>query len=150
MASLSDRKRRPAVALCLPAEERVAQSLPSKAFCRPIRMLPKKNRVRTAHFSPIAGVDRSARNFHSPHFSFKSQKADSGSARFAVIVSKKMEKTAVGRNKIKRRMRAALSPFAKHAKPSVNFVYAKKGAAAISFKEIQKEINLLLTEAKIV
>jgi len=56
-----------------------------------------------------------------------------------VIVGKNILKTAVGRNLLKRRVRAILLPFSKKSRKSF-WVIAKPAAAKMSFQEIKKEI----------
>jgi ribonuclease P protein component len=93
----------------------------------------------------IAGISASskAKRAASEHFSVVFAKADSAAeAGCAIIVSKKVSKTAVGRHLLKRRIRAALKDWCQSSYALL--VYARAGSAACSFADIANEINALL------
>ena len=107
-------------------------------------MLDKKHRL------PKDIDFRNAKGFSSNAFLIKIEKSQSGLARFGVVVSKKIDKSAVGRNKIKRRIRSAIEKFL----PGINdswevLVIARAGAREKSEEEIRAEISELLTKAKL-
>lgn len=72
--------------------------------------------------------------------------------RYAVVVSKKILKSAVGRNRIRRRVYEAL----RHELPKIQkpvdciFIINSKEMLDLDFKDIQKTIRDLLKEASIV
>ena len=65
------------------------------------------------------------------------------SERAAVIVSKKIAKTAVSRNTIKRKVRSALAPLIPNKSLTI-LVYTKKGAAKLSVTEMARELRALI------
>lgn len=58
-----------------------------------------------------------------------------------IVVSKKVEKTAVGRHRLKRRISSIIRPFCDTASFSL---YARSGSSALSHKEITQELTELL------
>lgn len=72
--------------------------------------------------------------------------------RFAVVVSKKVMKSAVGRNRIRRRVYEAIrSQQGKIVKPiDCIFIVYNKEVMTMEFKELQKLVADLLKEAEIV
>lgn len=75
-----------------------------------------------------------------------------GKQRFAVVVSKKVLKSAVGRNRIRRRLYEALRlELPKIQKPvDCIFVIYSKDLLSQDFREIQKIVRDLLKEASII
>ena len=71
--------------------------------------------------------------------------------RYAVVVSKKVLKSAVGRNRIRRRVYEAIRlELPKIQKPvDCIFIIYSKDILGIDFKEVQKNIRDLLKEANI-
>jgi len=70
--------------------------------------------------------------------------------KFGFIVSKKIDKRATVRNKIKRRLDQALLPFLPKIKPEVMVVFlARKTLVDKSFLAINKEIERMLNKAKL-
>lgn len=72
--------------------------------------------------------------------------------RFAVVVSKKVLKSAVGRNHIRRRVYEAIRAEIPNINQPVDciFVVYVKEVAAMDFKELRALIHGLLIEAKII
>jgi ribonuclease P protein component len=71
---------------------------------------------------------------------------------FAIIVSKKTEKTSVGRHLIKRKISAALEASIPKIRPDFNktvVLFAKKPEKRISFKETKNELVEILKKAKV-
>lgn len=102
-------------------------------------MLPKSRRATTA------GVEEAVKKGkiqHSDNFSVRTFQTNSPTT-VAVVVSKKVAATAVGRNKLKRRIRGALASTAL-PKNKTLVVYVKKGAIPLSSGSIQKELTGLL------
>ena len=74
---------------------------------------------------------------------------DHGFQRFAVVVSKKVEKSAVGRNRIRRRIYEAIRlelPEYKTKNDNIFVVYSKS-LMTLPFEEIRKEIRSLLEQS---
>lgn len=104
-------------------------------------MLPKKNRISKKDFPTPQG--RGSRVF-SPLFSGVIYKND-GLTRVAVVVSKKTAKTAVVRNRIRRKFYAALAPFLKDAsKGRLMVFYPKKEVATVPFTVLKSEVETIL------
>ncbi|MBR0482884.1 ribonuclease P protein component [Candidatus Saccharibacteria bacterium] len=72
--------------------------------------------------------------------------------RFAVVVSKKVLKPAVGRNRIRRRVYETIRSFLPQIKQPVDciFVVYSKELATIDYSELHKLIENLLKEANII
>ncbi len=66
--------------------------------------------------------------------------------RYGITVTKKLEKTAVGRNRMKRRLRAACADILPHnAKSGMDYVLiARDGAATRLYADIQKDLRWCL------
>jgi ribonuclease P protein component len=103
-------------------------------------MLPKKNRLERLEVEEII---KSGLFFHTPSFTFYTQKGRNRAA-FAVSVSKKVAKTAVLRNRIRRRFYLALAGYIKDKGIIQNGVFmAKKGAERLSVDQIRAELTPL-------
>lgn len=70
---------------------------------------------------------------------------------FAIVVSKKIEKTSVGRHRMKRKISAAIEENLKKIgadfKKTIVF-FPKKTEKPISYKEIKKEVEEILKKAR--
>ena len=107
-------------------------------------MLPRKNRITKEAF-PSSQV-RGLRIF-SPLFSGVIYKND-GLTRVAVVVSKKTAKTAVVRNRIRRRFYAALAHFLKDTDKGYLMVfYPKKEVATAPFPLLKSEVETTLRKS---
>jgi ribonuclease P protein component len=67
-------------------------------------------------------------------------------SRFSVVVSKKVAKTAVSRNLIKRRFYAVIESLPVPQNPYIAIVYVKKEAVKASFTQISAEVNSILSK----
>lgn len=110
-------------------------------------MLNKKYR-----FHSRGGVKftyRFGKTIRRPDMSLVFAENKKGFTRFAVVVSKKVLKTAVGRNRIRRRVYEAIRlDFDKFKKPrDYIFVIYNSKIANIPFSELQKQIRSLLEES---
>ena len=67
-------------------------------------------------------------------------------ARVGITVTKKLEKSAVGRNRIKRRLRAISADILPaHAKPATDYVMiARADAATRDYKDLKKDLKWCL------
>lgn len=63
---------------------------------------------------------------------------------FIISVSKKVAKSAVVRNTIKRRVRAAFRTLAINLKPGIYLIIARTGSENIKGKELENELKSLL------
>jgi len=98
-------------------------------------MLNKKHRATSSHIREALskGLTR-----HSENFSVRIAPSKS-TTKVAIVISKKVSTTAVGRNKLRRRIREALQ-VTKCPKGSLLVLYAKKGALSLSLQDIRKEV----------
>jgi len=71
---------------------------------------------------------------------------DAGLIRFGVTVTKKLEKTSVGRNRMKRRLRAAAADVLPHAgQPGMDYVLIGRPETATRFyTDLQKDLRWCL------
>ena len=79
---------------------------------------------------------------HTPYFSLRYGAGTHDTPRIAVIVSKKVAARAVDRNRIKRRVRHALSP--SQLAPYTYCIYVKKHGAVLTGEQLKKELHTLL------
>ena len=101
-------------------------------------MFTRRNRATT---ETVQKVLTSGKTKHSAVFSVRYLPSDD--VKVSVVVSKKVCKTAVARNTLKRRMRAAIDP--QKLSPKSYIVYAKKGADTLSPRALKNELMTLLT-----
>lgn len=67
-------------------------------------------------------------------------------SRFSVVVSKKVAKTAVSRNLIKRRFYSVIEGLPAPKNPYIAIVYVKKEAVKASFAQISTELKSTLSK----
>lgn len=107
-------------------------------------MLPKKKRLTRALFKPL----QSARgNFHSTLFSLKAAPAEA--FRLGVSVSKKVAKSSVVRNRIRRRVYSEIFRLETGLKPALYLVIAKSGAEKLKGAELSLELQKLFRGIKV-
>ncbi len=110
-------------------------------------MLPRKNRVTKAFFEEILGKSLCV---HTPLFSFRFQKLKLSEApRFTVVVSKKVAKTSVKRNLLKRRFRSSIQDLIRKNSKRNEFngqgiFFLKKEAVEVKFSELKEEIQRVI------
>ncbi len=75
----------------------------------------------------------------SPHFSVSVRMGGPGSA---AIISKKTEKTSVGRHRLKRRILSVMAPWCSESR-SVT-VYARAGSSALPYQLLRAELRGLI------
>ncbi|PCI20468.1 ribonuclease P protein component [Candidatus Wolfebacteria bacterium] len=112
-------------------------------------MRSKQNKISRQHFDELL---RSGRSLHSPHVKlvYILNASDVTHNKYSFIISKKVAKKAVQRNKLKRRGYYIISKNKAYIKAqSVLFLFFKKGALDITFKELEDEITDLLRKAKL-
>lgn len=98
-------------------------------------MFPGRNRLRREE---IALVTRNGRAAHTSLLTLKILSPwDGADHKFAFVISKKEEKTAVGRNRAKRRVRAAMRKLIPQLKnPLCCIVFIKKAVLDATFDDI--------------
>lgn len=109
-------------------------------------MIPSAQKVNSDLFKLLMGRGR---GFNSESFSLKVFfTGGSLKPKFSVVVSKKLEKSAVGRNKIKRRIYSLLRSHLKTAKPgSISVLFLKKKVGRDILFPLNLEIDTLLRKA---
>lgn len=112
-------------------------------------MLPKANRIKKSDFPTLMKVGR---GLASANFSLKYSPLPqtSQTSLFSVIVAKKVVKTAVGRNKLKRRARYVLSK--NLAKIETGFqvaIFLRTNLLASPYLALEQELLDLLGRAKL-
>lgn len=100
-------------------------------------MIPKKNRISKEFFEEIS---KKGKNINSSLFSIKYLKNSLKNSLFSVVVSKKVSKTAVERNLIKRRYKYIINKHKNLIKQGYFIVfYIKKESKNENFSNIQEE-----------
>ncbi len=106
-------------------------------------MLPKSQRISRELFPTLL----SSRLFlNSPHLSLRL--APSSQVKVAVSVSKKVSKSAVIRNRTRRRTSNALRELILELKPHLLLFIAKPGAEKLTFIELKREIEEMIGSIK--
>lgn len=114
-------------------------------------MLPKKNRISKKEFPSYGNQGLRA---YSPFFSMVFYQADDSAvgseSRAAVVVSKKTAKTAVARNKIRRRFYSLLAPYIKNTLTKTTVVvFPKASSDKVECAVLGKEVEKILKQANI-
>ncbi len=111
-------------------------------------MIPKKHRL-TKQAEVIATTAR-GRSFFSGSFVFKTlpdHKNDK--VKFTVIVSNKISKSAVVRNRLKRLIREAIRPNLEKMKVGKYAIIVKRSAILVSGKDLSAEVKTALIKSKV-
>jgi ribonuclease P protein component len=109
-------------------------------------MLPLNNRLKKT--ADIRNVFKQGRLSKEGFLIFKTVKNDLNKSRFGFIVSQKVSKQAVVRNKIKRRMRSSVMKKMKEIKTGTDSLFiALPGLAKKDFLSTEQTINSLLRKA---
>ena len=111
-------------------------------------MLPKVNRL--AKSKEIKDLAQKGKTFFLPQFIFKYYKKGQEPSQFAFVVSTKVDKRAVVRNKLTRRLKEAI----KELLPQLEngyfvLIIAKKTALDLDFSQIKKQLTFALSKIKI-
>ena len=102
-------------------------------------MLPSSRRLTTALFSKVMAGGKS---LHSPFFVFRALKSEPSLTRFSVSVPKKVGKTAVLRNKVRRQVYSGLRTLLPQVKSNIQGVFIVKTAILdASYEEISAELR---------
>lgn len=106
-------------------------------------MLPKKFRLHADN--DIKRLVRGGKTFFLPQLTLKYQINDQKALRIGFVVSTKVDKKAVIRNKVKRRMREALRAELDNIKNGNDLLFiAKKSCIDLSLVELKKQIQFAL------
>ena len=114
-------------------------------------MLKKKYKIKKTAFLEIISKGKT---FHSSHITLRVLRKKAGEHNdplFSFVVSSKIARNATDRNLLKRRGYAIIKKIFNTISKR-NYAYAfflKKGVVAPSFKEMEKEISILLKKAEI-
>lgn len=107
-------------------------------------MLPSSKRLTTPLFKEV--MDK-GKLVHSSFFSLKIMKA-TGESRFSVAVSKKIAKSAVERNKIRRRSYSAIRMVLPRLPEGIHGVFmAKAPILKSTLPDISKEVELIFVKS---
>lgn len=108
-------------------------------------MLPRKNRIRRGRFKELSN----GAALHSKHLMLVAYEGGLGDdPMFAFSVSKKVSKSAVGRNRARRRGYSAISRLIPGVRKGfLGHFSAKKGLETISFNDVFDEVRGLLRRA---
>lgn len=105
-------------------------------------MLIKKHRINKEIFGEIL---KRGKIFSSDHLYIKILSFPEKYSVFAFVVSSKISKKAVERNKIKRRARHIIKKIMPKIEKGLGVIFFfKKGVERITFSELEKEINDIL------
>ncbi len=110
-------------------------------------MIKRRNRLSSGDVERLV---KSGKMYHSPLFVFRISPNQLDFPRFAVVVPKKVEKTAVGRNRNKRRI---MNIFEKKANSIVGidvFCQVKKDTRDISFNELEQVLQYFLVQNRFI
>ena len=109
-------------------------------------MLSKDRKITRALFKRLNGRGLT---YHSPHLFlsiYKNEKQEK--SRFTIIISKKVAKNAVSRNKIRRRFYSIITKNLLNIENGyMCIINCKKQSNSLNYKEIEEQILILLTKA---
>lgn len=109
-------------------------------------MLSQKHRLSKS--AEVKKTTARGRSFFNPYFVIKST-TDSNTPKFTVIVSTKVSKKAVDRNRLKRVIREELRKSVANSRPGNYAILVKSSAMKITTTELRNIIAKALIEAKI-
>jgi|SRR5581483_4870129 len=108
-------------------------------------MLPKTRRIQRKEYSTLLSR---AEKFNSPHLVLSVCQGGPSPGRFSFSISKKVLKSAVGRNKWRRRGYSVIQKNLSGVKPGYYCFFSfKKNLQNIKFSDLEKEIIQLLNTA---
>ena len=112
-------------------------------------MLPSKNRLKKK--KEFSAIFKSGRIFNEDGLVMRVKENKMGHSRFAFVVGKGVSKKAVQRNKIKRRMRAALRVFFSQIKKNTDVIFTVRPSLyKASYAEVEEKIKKLLIKSKLI
>jgi ribonuclease P protein component len=109
-------------------------------------MISSKRKVNRVLFKPLLEKGRS---FHSENFALRvAPLPGGGESRFAVVVPKRIEKTAVGRNATKRLFFRVVETILSDVRPGILCVFfLKKRVRTFSFEVLRNEVFAISKKA---
>jgi ribonuclease P protein component len=111
-------------------------------------MLPLKNRLKKKR--DFETIFKKGQGFREGFLALKFIDNNSGQTRFGFIVSQKISKRAIVRNKVKRRFRQSVRKRLGEIKKGIDIVFiAIPGIEKKDFKEIEEVVEKLLKRAKV-
>lgn len=112
-------------------------------------MLSRKYRFHSR--GGVRYVYQKGKTIRSPKMSLVFVPNERGFTRLAVVISKKVIKSAVGRNRVRRRVYEALRLNFEHIPNKTDYVFVvfSKDVATMPFSELEKILGGLVAEAKI-
>lgn len=108
-----------------------------------------KKAFRLSRSKDIYVTSRQGRSFFSPYFVIKFVSGAEPTRRFTVIVSTKVSKLAVERNRIKRIIRETVRQALPKFKAGDYVIIVKTAAAKKSAEDIRNQLNKLLTTVRL-
>ena len=111
-------------------------------------MLNKKYRFHSR--GGVRYVYQKGKTIRKPKMSLVFAENTRGFTRIAVVVSKKVMKTAVGRNRIRRRVYEALRKNMEYIPKKTDYIFVifSKDVMKMPFSELEKTLGELVTESK--
>lgn len=111
-------------------------------------MLPRVNRLNKDQ--EIKDLGKHGKSFFLPEFIVKYYKNKEVVSKFTFVVSTKVDKRAVIRNRLTRRLRETIRELLPKISPGYSvLIIAKKQALNLEFPQIKKQIIFALTKIKI-
>lgn len=111
-------------------------------------MLPRVNRLNKDQ--EIKDLGKRGKSFFLPEFIIKYYKNKEAVSKFTFVVSTKVDKRAVIRNRLTRRLRETIRELLPKISPGYSvLIIAKKQALNLEFPQIKKQIIFALTKIKI-
>jgi len=111
-------------------------------------MIPKENRIRKNE--DFARLFKKGQIFHSKGISAKVGRNKFGLVRLGFVISTKVHKRAVRRNKIRRRLRSIFGKRLEQLKPGLDIaILTRKDVLDMTFKELEKSADHLIEKAKL-
>jgi len=110
-------------------------------------MLAKKYRLPLK--TEFGRIKKQGRLYHSQSFSLLLAK-QSGDSRFAFVVSKKIDKRAVKRNRVRRLLTESVRSLLPRLKSGMDVIFlAKKEITGRDFSQLSKEVNSMFTKLQL-
>jgi ribonuclease P protein component len=111
-------------------------------------MIPKENRLRTK--ADFAHLFKKGQIFHSKGISAKVGQNKLGLTRLGFVISTKVHKKAVRRNKVRRRLRTIFGRRLEVLKPGLDIaILARKEVLEMGFKELEAAAERLIQKAEL-
>jgi ribonuclease P protein component len=112
-------------------------------------MLPKINRIKKKKDFEI--IFKNSKSFKTNLFIFRIMKNNLGQSRFGFVVSQKVSKKAVIRNKVRRRLTEIIKSKIENIKTDINLVViALPGIEKKEFSDLKEAMNDALIKTKLV